>query len=174
MNLQGEKIYLRALEPSDVELLYQWENDPEVWAISNTLQPFSKYTLQQFVASSVTDIYEAKQLRLMINEMTEKQTIGIIDIFDFDPYHQRAGIGILITPPYRRMGYATESIAIIKDYLFNTLQLHQIYCNILISNKTSIRLFKKAGFKVCGLKKEWIFSNKGFEDELLLQCLKSS
>lgn len=170
MILQGNLIKLRALEPGDVDLLYLWENDPEVWTISNTLKPFSKYTLQQFIESSVADIYETKQLRLIIDDIKSAQPAGIIDIFDFDPFHKRAGIGILIAEQFRRSGFATESIALVKEYLFSILHLHQIYCNIMTNNPGSIELFKKAGFEICGHKKEWILTQEGYCDELILQC----
>lgn len=173
MILQGKLVYLRALEPTDVELLYLWENDPEVWTISHTLKPFSRYTITQFIDSSVADIFEAKQLRLIIDEVKTKNPVGIIDIFDFDPFHKRAGIGILINKTYRRMGFAAESIALVKAYLFDVLLLNQIYCNILINNEASIDLFQKAGFEICGNKKAWIRTQEGYVDELILQCLKS-
>ena len=47
--LQTEKVRLRAMEPRDVDLLYRWENDPEVWKVSDTMVPFSKFTLQEFI-----------------------------------------------------------------------------------------------------------------------------
>ena len=66
MFIQTEHIYLRALEPTDLELLYTCENDRLVWKVSNTITPFSKYILQQYLESSQNDIYTNKQLRLMI------------------------------------------------------------------------------------------------------------
>jgi len=173
MILQGKLVFLRALELCDVDLLYKWENDPEVWTISNTLKPFSRYTLEEFIRVSVVDIFESKQLRLMINEVKSNNTVGIIDIFEFDPFHLRAGIGILIAKEYRRLGYASESIKLVKEYLFSVLKVHQVFCNILANNQISISLFEKAGFKICGNKKEWILSQEGFVDEYMLQCFNS-
>ena len=94
--LKGELVALRAMEPTDLELLYRWENDSDVWTISNTRTPFSKYVLKNFIETSSQDIYTAKQLRLMIDENATGETIGIIDLFDFDPFHLRVGVGILI------------------------------------------------------------------------------
>ena len=89
------KIKLRPLEPADIDLLYQWENDLSIWEISNTKTPFSKHVLAQYIVEAAKDIYETKQLRLIIqNENLE--AVGAIDLFDFDPYHLRAGVGVLI------------------------------------------------------------------------------
>ena len=35
--LENERVCLRALEPEDLELLYRWENDSELWEVGNTL-----------------------------------------------------------------------------------------------------------------------------------------
>ena len=106
--MKYEKISLRALEPEDLELLYEWENNDSYWELSNTFSPFSKYTLKRYLENSHKNIYETGQLRLMIDLIDEKKTIGTIDLFDFDPFHKRAGLGILIAPDtYRRKGYAS-------------------------------------------------------------------
>jgi diamine N-acetyltransferase len=88
MQLKGRIISLRAVEPSDLDLLYQWENNPAVWHLSNTLTPFSKHILKEYIENAKHDIYVTKQLRLMIN--TKKHgTVGCIDLFDFDPTKSR-------------------------------------------------------------------------------------
>ena len=167
-----DKIKLRALEPEDLELLYDWENDNTYWIISNTLTPFSRYTLKIYLKNSHKNIYETGQLRLMIDLIPEKKTIGSIDIFDFDPFHKRAGIGILIADENnRRKGYATMALKCLINYCFKTLQLHQLYCNILANNCESIDLFKKLGFVQCGVKKDWIKTADGYLDEYLFQII---
>ena len=60
--LSNDKVVLRALEPEDVELLYGWENDSDLWQVSNTLAPFSKYVLTQFIESQMQDIYQTRQM----------------------------------------------------------------------------------------------------------------
>ena len=42
LNLKGEQVYLRALEPTDLDFLYKLENDTSVWEVSGTLKPYSK------------------------------------------------------------------------------------------------------------------------------------
>lgn len=178
MKLQGEQVVLRALEPSDVDALHLWENDTETWNVSNTLAPFSRFVLEEYIESSQQDIYAAKQLRLMIvrkplSIADEPKPIGCIDLFDFDPNHQRAGIGILIAEKgNRRSGYASEALRLLIEYCFSTLNLHQVYCNITTDNKSSISLFEKQGFEIVGVKKQWIREGDTFKDELLLQKIK--
>lgn len=169
MKLKGQHIQLRAIEPSDIDVLYQWENDTETWMVSNTQSPFSRFVLEQYITSSHQDIYSVKQLRLIIcNE--ENKAIGSIDLFDFDPNHLRAGVGILIAEKAdRKKGYASEALCLLMDYCFSVLNLHQLYCNITIDNEPSILLFQKHGFQITGMKKQWVRDGESFKDELLLQ-----
>ena len=172
--MKYEKISLRALEPEDLELLYEWENNSKYWMISNTVTPFSKYTLKRYMENSHKSIYETGQLRFMIDHVNDDVTIGTIDIFDFDPFHKRAGVGILIAKEeYRRKGYASMALKCLIDYCFKTLQVHQLYCNILANNSESMDLFKKMGFVQAGIKKDWVNTADGYLDEYMFQLLNS-
>lgn len=171
--LKSENLVLRALEPSDVEILYGWENTRELWHLSNTLVPISRFVLEQYVMSAQQDIYTVKQLRLMIDKTDEnaKTTIGSIDLFDFDPANKRAGIGIMIIKSEQKKGYASEALAVMIRYCFDTLHLHQVYCNIETDNTASLNLFKKNGFAIVGTKKDWLAQKDKWKDEFLLQLV---
>lgn len=174
MFLKGENIHLRALEPADVDVLYKWENNLQIWHVSNTQTPFSRYVLEQFLVNAHEDIYTNKQLRLIISQNENDVAVGAIDLFDFDPYHLRAGVGILIADEFRNKGFAFEALDLLKQYAFNILLLKQLYANITVAAPASLQLFEKSGFEKIGLKKSWNrVSPSGFEDEWLLQLLNS-
>lgn len=163
------KVLLRPLEPEDIDLLYRWENNMELWELSNTRAPFSKYILNQYINNSAKDIYEVKQLRLII-ENWQKKAVGAIDLFDFDPYHMRAGIGILIhNTDDRRRGFASDALTALTKYSMNVLGAKQLYANIAADNEDSINLFEGAGFEQTGIKKYWLKSVTGWKDELFFQ-----
>jgi diamine N-acetyltransferase len=173
--LNGKTTRLRALEPNDLDLVYSWENDSSIWQLSNTLTPYSKYIIKQFIDNSHQDIFQLKQLRLMIEKTNEEeiQTIGTIDLFDFDPMHKRAGIGILIANTKdRKKGYASDALDILIKYSFQTLQLHQLYCNITEDNLDSIKLFQSKGFELIGTKKDWLIYPSGTKNELMFQLIR--
>ncbi len=172
MNLKAEHIFLRAIEPSDIELIYEWENDIKNWIVSNTQTPFSRFVLEQYITSAHEDIYTAKQLRLIICT-NDNKAIGSVDLFDFDANNLRAGIGILIgDKSERKKGYASEAIKVLTNYCFTSLNLNQLYCNITTDNEESILLFQKHNFQITGIKKQWIRNGNQFKDELLLQLIK--
>lgn len=169
--LQYGNVSLRPLEPNDVELLYRWENDMEIWDVSNTKTPFSKHILAQYIAESAKDIYETKQLRLIIQD-ENSNPVGAVDLFDFDPYHLRAGIGILIHKiADQNHGYACDALTALAKYALEVLGLKQLYANISADNLKSIKLFEKVGFTSVGLKKDWIKTFSGWKDEFLFQKL---
>ena len=169
--MNGQKVHLRAVEPTDLPLLYEWENDMDNWEVSHTMEPYSKALLEKFIETSAQGLYGNRQQRLMVVENSTNETIGAIDIFDFDPQNRRAGIGILVDKKHRHNGYGLEAVELTKKYLFETVKLHQIYCNIMINNPFSLKLFQKAGFEICGLKKEWIRTKGGWMDEYTLQII---
>ena len=169
--LVGQNISLRAIEPEDLDFLFQIENNEIFWEVSHTQTPFSKFLLKQYIENCHLDIYEAKQLRLVIEESSNKQQIGLIDLFDFNPQHKRAGIGIVLHENYQHNGFASEALSILLNYSFTNLNLHQLFANIAIDNQKSISLFKKHNFKQVGVKKDWLFSKGDFKDELLFQLI---
>ncbi len=167
--LEHGKIRFRAMEPEDVNLLYEWENDAEIWEISNTMEPFSKYILNKYIKDSQRDIYEAKEMRMII-ETNEGEPVGAIDLFDFDPFHFRAGVGILIHDEKdRKLGYATDALQLLCSYAADYLRLHQLYANIGEDNEASIQLFTGNGFELCGSKKDWRRTANGWKAELMFQ-----
>jgi len=167
--LIGVHISLRAIEPTDLEFLYQIENDESNWSVSNTQKPFSKFLLQQYIENAQQDIYEAKQLRLVIFENATKNAVGLIDLFDYEPKHRRVGIGILICPLFENKGYATEALKLLINFTFTHLDIHQVYANITDDNKKSISLFENQHFQKVGVKKDWIFTQGKYRNEILYQ-----
>ena len=170
--LKGENILLRALELSDLDFLYNLENTELLWEVSNTTTPYSKYILKQYLENSHRDIFDVKQLRLVICKYGEETPVGFIDLFDFDPKHSRVGVGIVIfSDADRRKGIAFEALKLTCSYAFKHLNVHQVFAGITEENEGSIKLFEKAGFEKSGIKKDWIFSEGKYKDEYLYQLI---
>lgn len=169
VSLHGNIIKLRALEKEDLDLLFELENSPSVWEISGTIAPYSRDVLKLYLENAHRDIYDVKQLRLVICTV-DNEAIGLIDLFDFDPKNRRAGVGIVITDEgNRNKGVGTEALEILCKYAFKTLNLRQLYANILEGNERSLYLFKKLGFELVGNKRDWIFTEGVFKNEYLFQ-----
>lgn len=196
MRLRGGSVALRAVEPRDIELLYGWENDVSLWAVSGTTEPFSREQMARFVERQLegADLLRTGQLRLMVevqetssadgtsgacgtsgtSGITELagtvKTVGAVDLFEYDPIHRRAGVGIVIYgAENRRRGYAREALEILTRYGREQLHLHQLWCTVGAGNRASRELFRQAGFVETGTKRDWLWTPEGFQDELLFQ-----
>ncbi len=169
--LKGKLVLLRALEPEDLDFLFEIENNTTIWTVSNTLQPYSKHLLRQYLNNVQQDITEAKQLRLVICNL-DGATIGLIDLYDFDSLNQRVGLGIVIkeTKDHQK-GYGTEAVELLIRYIFKVLLLHQVYVSISEENTASIRLFQKLNFINCGIKKDWKKTSLGYTNEHFYQLI---
>jgi len=172
ITLKGENIYLRALEPNDLEFVYTMENDQSIWEVSNTQTPYSRFLVKQYLENAHQDIYEAKQLRLAICQDEDFPAIGLIDLFDFDPKNNRAGIGIVIQgTENRKQNIGSEALKLLVKYAFYHLNLHQLYANIGAENVASVALFSKFGFQKIGTKKDWTLVNGVYKDEAIFQLI---
>ncbi len=173
VTLTGNTLYLRALEPEDLEFIYRLENNEAIWEVSNTQTPYSRFLIRQYLENAHQDIYEAKQLRLAICRNGSFEAIGLIDLFDFDPVNQRAGVGIIIAEEgHRNSGVGKEALGLLIEYAFRKLQLHQLYANIDLANVASVSLFANFGFQLAGVKKDWIRRENTYFDEALYQLIR--
>ncbi len=172
LTLAGEGVFLRALESSDLNFLYNLENDMSLWNVSQSQTPYSKFVLKRYLENSHEDIYTAKQLRMAICENQSRETVGLIDLFEFDPQNLRVGVGIVILENSRKRGFAKESLKLIVEYCFAKLNIHQIYANIDPVNTNSVALFANFGFESAGVKKDWNYMDNKFSDEALYQLIK--
>lgn len=164
-------VRLRALEPDDLEFLFALENDPDIWGVSDTLAPVSRHALREYLAQATTDFYVVRQLRLVVTTEISSVPVGVVDLFDYDPLHQRAGIGITVLASQRRHGYARQALELMKQHAREVLRLHQVYATVSADNEHSLRLFRASGFRQVGTRQAWLRTASGWEDAVEWQCL---
>ncbi len=170
-SLQGKTIRLRPLEISDLDLLYQWENDSDSWRWGNNPTPMSRFFLEQYVLNARNNIYEDKQLRLVIEDKSSGRQAGAIDLFDFDPRHLRAAVGILVSAEHRNKRMGSQALDLVIGYARDVLCLKQLYCTISANNPGSLRLFRRKGFAMAGTLKNWRLHQGEWMNEYFLQLV---
>lgn len=164
-------MHLRALEPEDLEFLYELENDPGIWGVSDTLVPVSRHALREYLAHATADFFAVRQLRLVITAQHGSPAVGVVDLFDYDPLHQRAGVGITILASQRRHGYARQALELLKTHAREVLRLHQVYATVGADNRPSLKLFRTAGFRRVGTRLAWLRTASSWADAVEWQCL---
>ncbi|MDO7875404.1 GNAT family N-acetyltransferase [Hymenobacter sp. ASUV-10] len=164
-------IRLRALEPDDLDFLYALENDPGIWGVSDTLVPVSRHALREYLAHATADFYVVRQLRLVVITENDGRAVGVADLFDFDPLHQRAGVGITILGTEREQGYARQALELLKQHARQVLRLHQLYATVGVDNQASLQLFRQLGFREVGTRQQWLRTAAGWLDAVEWQYL---
>lgn len=160
-------VRLRAMEPEDLDFLYGMENSRELWDVGNANVPYSRYVLHDYIANTTNDIYRDGQVRMIV-ENDEGLTVGIVDVFDFNPQHRRAEVSVAVLGHFRRRGYATAAIRSVLGYAHRTLHLHQVYAVVAVSNVPSLRLFEKCGFARRDTLADWLFDGVEYSDAMVM------
>ena len=169
--LRNERIELRSPEPEDLELLYKMENDTRLWSIGCSTLPYSRHTLRAYLEQSTQNLYAEGQARFIIT-LHSGESVGMIDLANFDPHNSRAEVCIGILDNYRQQGIASEALSLLTTYSLDFLHLHQLYAYVPSDNEASLQLFKKVGFEVTAELKDWISKDALYKNVLLVQMIR--
>lgn len=172
--LNNNNITLRAPEPADLENLYRWENNTDQWDAGNTRQPYSRFQLKEYLTQIDKTIYENGSLRLIIELNSTHQAVGTVDLYDFDLHNSRIALGLFVDTAFRGNGIATQALELTEAYVFDFLQLNQLYCQISDNNMVSKQMFEHRNYETSAMLKKWIRTSNGFCDVLVFQQLKEN
>ncbi len=168
MTAELPEIRFRAMEPEDLDVLYDIENDTELWDVGVTNVPYSRYLLHDYIANTTGNIYADGQVRLIVeNELG--QCVGILDITSFDPRHRRAELGMVIRRDFRGKGYGAAVVLRAKNYSREILHLHQLYVYVDKKNEQSLAVFRKSGFMNETVLPDWFYDGEKYRDAVLIQ-----
>lgn len=162
------KVHLRALEPEDLELLYEMENDLDLWTVGNQNTPYSRYTLANYIQTNTNDFFADRQVRMVI-ALEDGTAVGLADAFSYQPEYGRAEVGIAVLSRYRRKGYALQALQALTDMARRHWHLHQLYALVLTHNSAAVDLFQKAGFSASATLKDWFCYGQKYQDAHLMQ-----
>ena len=169
--LSNGTIALRALEPTDLETLYRWENDTTLWAVSDTIAPYSREALWHYLENYTGDLYAQRQLRLMITLAEDGTPVGTIDFLNFDPLNNRSELGLFITGEHRGKGLGRQALELLTSYACNHIGLRQLYVYIALDNEVCLKLFESYGYRRVGILQSWVKRGNEYRDVALLQMV---
>ena len=169
--LSNHTVTLRPLEPTDLDTLYLWENDTALWAVSDTVAPYSREALWQYLQQYTGDIYAQRQLRLMITLSSDGTPVGTVDFINFDPLNNRAELGLFIASEHRGRGLGREALELLTAYARDHIGLRQLYVFIALDNEVCLKLFEDYGYRRAGILKSWVKRGITYRDVALLQMI---
>lgn len=169
MIIKGDKFRLRKAEKSDVQTIFQWENDVENWFVSNTIAPYTLKDIEDFILNR-NDVFISGQMRFII-EIDDSVSVGCVDLFDFNPKNRRIGLGILVDNKHRGKGYGKQAVKMATEFAVSSLEVRGVYAEVAEGNLSSQRIFEASGFEKTGLKQDWLWDGQRFQNQIFYQFL---
>ena len=169
--LSNDTVTLRALEPTDLDTLYRWENDTALWAVSDTIAPYSREALWNYLEQYTGDIYAQRQLRLMVTMTHDGTSVGTVDFMNFDPLNNRAELGLFISKDHRGRGLGRQALELLTAYAREHLGLRQLYVYIALDNTICLQMFEDYGYRRVGVLQSWVKRGNTYRDVALLQMI---
>lgn len=169
--LSNNIIALRALEPTDLEILYAWENDTRLWTVSDTIAPYSREALWHYLEDYTGDIYAQRQLRLMVTLADNGIPVGTVDFLNFDPLNNRAELGLFIDEAHRGKGLGRQALELLTAYARDHIGMRQLYVYIALDNEVCLKLFEDFGYRRAGVLHSWVKRGSSYRDVALLQMI---
>ena len=99
--------------------------------------------------------------RMQLAARVGETLVALVELYNYDPVHRRAEVGIVVDTPYRFQGYGADALRELERYVQQHLALHLLYCDILEDNLVSQHLFAKCGYVQCGRFTEWVSDEEG-------------
>ena len=169
--LSNDIVTLRPLEPTDLDTLYRWENDTALWAVSDTIAPYSREALWHYLENYTGDIYAQRQLRLMVTLSDDATPVGTVDFLNFDPLNNRAELGLFISAEHRGKGLGRQALDLLTAYARDHIGLRQLYVFIALDNEVCLNLFEDYGYRRAGVLNAWVKRGTTYRDVALLQMI---
>lgn len=172
--LKSEKVFLRTVEKDDLSLVLRWFNDAEVIQYLQMYLPMTRVAEEKWlerVGLSETNIV------FVIEVKTEEgglKPIGTCGLHDIKWKDRQATIGIAIgEKDFWDGGFGTEAVKLLVEYAFFQLNLNRINSSVYDFNKRSLAMQKKVGFSIEGRRRQAIFKNGAYDDEIVLGLLRT-
>jgi RimJ/RimL family protein N-acetyltransferase len=164
---QGEKVRLRAIEPSDWETYFAWNQDDEQARALNFIPfPQSQESVKRFAEKAALKEPEGDNFRFVI-ENTAQEVVGDITIYGCDQRTGNFSWGLNVKREHRRKGYASQALTLVMRYYFQELRYQKVTVPIHSFNEPSIKLHEKLGFQQEGCIRRAVFTEGRYFDELI-------
>lgn len=163
-----DDVALRALEPEDIDLIFEQENRPDIWKYSSLRGPISRNMLRRYIETYDQQPLQAGQIRLIVYIISTKEVVGIVDLYDIDCRCRTAKVAIMILQKFKKKGYASKSLSLLHDYAIKSLGLRKLAAETSATNYAAIATFEKAGYVLSGRLKNWWIEEMDIPTDLLI------
>jgi RimJ/RimL family protein N-acetyltransferase len=171
MNIKGNKVTLRAIEHSDLNMLHQWANDPTTQDIIGNIHFPSSRDYQTKWLNNIQD--DELNQRLAI-ETENDGLIGLSSIMHIDWRNNHAWHGIVLgDKEIRGKGYGVDAVMATMRYAFDEMHLERLDGSIIEYNTVSYSLYcNKLGWKEEGRRRNYYFRKGRYWDQIVVGITK--
>ncbi len=170
MAIMGKTVYLRAMEPEDMEMLRDMINDPDIsrmvigWSF-----PVSKREQMNWYDRVASDANK----RFIVCLQENNQAVGMVTLTNIDLVNRSAFHGIKLHPSCPKgKGIGTDAVMTLMEYAFNQINLHRLDGEWFLYNTASKRLYEKCGWHEEGIKKKAVYRDGQYHDLAICGILK--
>ncbi|MFQ3575830.1 MAG: GNAT family protein [Cytophagales bacterium] len=168
--MNGEKIFLRPLQETDIPQTLEWMNDEE---ISDIMGYLPVKTLAEQLNWFKTLISSQSKFVFAICENNTKEHIGNVGLGNIDYIHRHAMFNIFIkNVENRSKGIGTDATSLILKFAFNRLNLNKVYLRTSERFVEANKMYLKLGFQKEGVMRQHYFTNGKYEDKIIYSILK--
>lgn len=167
--IYGEKVRLRAPEPTDAERFYRWINDPAVTHHLGMRFPLSLAAERKWAEQE----RDPRDELVLVIETLQGEAIGTCALGSISALDRNAGLGISIgEKDYWSQGYGTDAMLTLCGFGFRQMSLHRIWLHVFADNTRAVRCYEKCGFQHEGRLREAVFRHGGWHDLLVMALLE--
>ncbi len=169
---QGENVRLRAMEPSDWETYFAWNQDDEMARRTYYIPlPQSQESVKRFAERQSLEPSETDNFRFVV-ENSQREVVGDITVNNCNPRNGTFSWGLNTKMEHRRKGYASEALKLVMRYYFQELRYQKVTVHIYSFNEPSVKLHESLGFQLEGRIRRAVFTNDQYFDELIYGLTK--
>jgi len=170
--LMGNNVFLRGLVLDDVNELFNYWNNKDFMNYSGRINPYSKEELINWIQATWKEREEKKAFTFAIIKINDKVIIGTIRLKIVNIISRRADISIgIFNPIFRDKGLGTESLKLLIDFAFNTMNFLSLELKVFTKNKRAVSCYEKLGFKKVGVRRKADFVDGEYLDDLVMDLL---
>ena len=162
------ELLFRKITDDDLEMIQQWRTNPDVSKYMYTdFEPSMEKQRQWF-----KNISEDRTCKYWIIRV-DGEDVGLVYLPEIDLIHKRCEWAYYLGSPNVRGKGIGKSVELnILDYVFNTLKLNKLCCEVYVANDIVIKIHEKYGSVVEGTRRQQIFKNGEFHDIVEMAILK--
>jgi RimJ/RimL family protein N-acetyltransferase len=169
--INGQKITLGPILPTDFPLLFRWADDADAARMNETYRPAMWKSQEEFWFH----LRDASRVMFAIRKQGSPTLVGYVQITNIDPVHRSALVGLRIGDEAERgKGYGGEALELAVDYCWKQLNLSRLALNVFANNGRAIATYAGKGFEQEGLIRRAVFIDGEWLDVVVMALLHPS